>query len=272
MKIRAGRSIERPTITDVARDVGVSPATVSNALTGRRPVDPGTGKRVAEAAMRLGYTPNLRARQLRTGRADTIAIFSSMPSSIAGGRSRMGFLLEIAGAAAAKSLQRGIALMLVPPMEIGWESPRDFHIDGAIVVEPLADDVEVAALRNRNVAVVTIGRQPGSRDIPFVDLQSSATTNTILKHLVDQSARNIALIIGAEQRNSYLEAQQTYQAFARRHRMRPEIIKIEEAGGEAAAQAATDDLLRRRADIDGIYASVDVFADGALRALIDAGK
>ncbi|MGJ4925623.1 substrate-binding domain-containing protein [Bradyrhizobium sp. HKCCYLS2038] len=272
MRKQADTSIQRVTIRDIAREIHVSTATVSNALTGQRPVDPATRQRVMDAAARLGYTPNLRARQLRTGRADTIAIFSSMPSSIAGGRSRLGFLLELAGSAAEKALQRGIALMLIPPLEAGWGAPRDFHIDGAIVVEPHADDPEVAALRQRNLPVVTIGRQPDARDIACVDLRSAAATTMMLQHLFDQQVRNMALIIGSERRNSYLEARQAYQHFVRRKRMRPAVIAIDETGGEDAACAATAALLQQRPEIDGIYASVDVFASGALRAINQSGR
>ncbi|GLS19484.1 LacI family transcriptional regulator [Labrys miyagiensis] len=45
----------RPTIQDVAREAGVSPATVDRVLNARLPVKPETAKRVAEAASALGY-------------------------------------------------------------------------------------------------------------------------------------------------------------------------------------------------------------------------
>ena len=45
----------RPTIQDVAREAGVSPATVDRVLNGRLPVRPETARRVAEAAKALGY-------------------------------------------------------------------------------------------------------------------------------------------------------------------------------------------------------------------------
>src|ERR1700683_1326352 len=123
MKERASRgqflgeaSDGRPTILDIARLAKVSPASVSNALTGRRRVAEATRKTVLAIADRLGYAPNLRARRLRTGRADAIAVFSPMPFAIAAGPSRLGFLMEIAAAAAAAALESGIALILVPPM------------------------------------------------------------------------------------------------------------------------------------------------------------
>src|SRR5262245_14035982 len=113
-KVRQPPGLSRPTIVDIARRVGMSAATVSNALTGRRPVDPETRERIQAAARELGYSPNLRARRLRTGRADTIAIFSSMSFAVAGGRARLGFTMEIAATAAQRAMEKGIALILVP--------------------------------------------------------------------------------------------------------------------------------------------------------------
>lgn len=253
----------RPTIVDVARQAKVSVATVSNALSGRRAVDPETGQRVKAAARALGYVPNLRAQRLRTGRADTIAIFSSMPFAIAGGRARMGFLMEVAAAAAAQALQSGIALILVPPLEKARPPLDELHIDGALVIEPLADDPDVAALQRRGVPVVAIGRPTQAHDIPFVDLRSYEATRLLLDHLRQQSARRIALVIGQQERNSYVEAERAYRDFAARFKMRPVIARADELGGEAAGEAAALDLLRRHPGLDALCVTVDVFAVGA---------
>ncbi len=156
------------------------PASVSNALTGRRKVADATRNIVLAVADRVGYAPNLRARRLRTGRADTIAVFSPMPFAVAAGPSRLGFLMEIAAAAASAALESGIALILVPPMERGRAPFDDLQMDGAIVVEPAADDPDVALLRGRGIPVVSIGRQIGASDPAFVDLQSELTARLLL--------------------------------------------------------------------------------------------
>lgn len=57
-----------PTMLDVAARAGVSIKTVSNVVTGTVRVAPGTRARVEAAIEQLGYTPNLAARALRTGR------------------------------------------------------------------------------------------------------------------------------------------------------------------------------------------------------------
>jgi LacI family transcriptional regulator len=63
-----------PTIRDVARLAGVSTATVSNVLGGRKPVDPALAERVRDAARAIGYRVHRGASQLRSGRANVIAM------------------------------------------------------------------------------------------------------------------------------------------------------------------------------------------------------
>jgi DNA-binding LacI/PurR family transcriptional regulator len=63
-----------PTISDVAKAVGVSRATVSRAFSRPQMLSEETVKRVRAAAARLGYTPNLIARALSTGRQGNLAI------------------------------------------------------------------------------------------------------------------------------------------------------------------------------------------------------
>jgi LacI family transcriptional regulator len=62
-----------PTIRDVARLAGVSPATVSNVLGQRKSVDPVLAERVQRASAELGYRVHRAASQLRSGRAKVVA-------------------------------------------------------------------------------------------------------------------------------------------------------------------------------------------------------
>jgi DNA-binding LacI/PurR family transcriptional regulator len=66
----------RPTSRDVAVAAGVSQSTVSIVLAGKWTgrVSPQTAQTVREAASRLGYRPNLAARNLRLGRTRTVLL------------------------------------------------------------------------------------------------------------------------------------------------------------------------------------------------------
>ncbi|MEG0448119.1 MAG: LacI family DNA-binding transcriptional regulator, partial [Comamonas sp.] len=101
----------RITISDVARQAGVSRTTVSHALNGRGQVDPATRLKVEEAARALGYRPNRHAQRLRTGGANMIALMSSMPATVSGGPSRLGFFMEVAAVAASSAGGGGVGLV-----------------------------------------------------------------------------------------------------------------------------------------------------------------
>jgi LacI family transcriptional regulator len=70
------------TIVDVAREVGVSPATVSRVLTKSAvPVAQSTRAAVEAAAERLGYRPNVTAQELVKGRSTSIGVITQHPGS-----------------------------------------------------------------------------------------------------------------------------------------------------------------------------------------------
>ena len=61
-------------IVDVAREAGVSTATVSRALSGKDYISPATKALVEEVAERLGYVPSASAYTLVTGRTKNIGV------------------------------------------------------------------------------------------------------------------------------------------------------------------------------------------------------
>jgi DNA-binding LacI/PurR family transcriptional regulator len=260
----------KPTIADLARAAGVSVTTVSHAFSGRRHVEPETRKRIEALAREIGYRPNHRAQRLRTGRAGSIALVSSMPFAVAAGPSRLGFLMEIAAAAAVTAFSRGISLCLVPPL-----GPRDsldaLEVDGAIVVEPERDDPVLDFFSDRGVEVVSIGRAPGRDNLPFVDLQSGATAHLLLDHLFSEGGR-VGLITGQQRRNSYIEMEAAYAALTARTGSPPLAIRVDEQGGEQAAAAAAESLLRADPALSALCVPVDAFATGVLEAARAAGR
>ncbi|MCC2098552.1 MAG: substrate-binding domain-containing protein [Hyphomicrobiales bacterium] len=261
----------RTTILDIARRVEVAPSTVSNALSGRRYVDPQIAERIRQVAAEEGYTPNSIARGLRSGRANAIGLLSSMPFGVAGGSSRLGFMMEIAAAAAAYALQRGLALLLVPPMEAGRPPLQNFMLDGALVVEPFAGDPFVQQLVDFSLPVVTIGKQPEGNDLPFVDLRSRETAEIVFDHLIASGARRIALLTGKTRRTSYIETKAVYAKRMAELGAPVNVVEVPEEGGEQAGYEAAKQLLAKDRSIDAIFSFVDAFATGTCRAIRDAG-
>ena len=62
------------TIKDIAKDIGVSVATVSNVLNGKPNVGREIRQKVLRVARKLGYSPNRAAQAMRTGRTRAIGL------------------------------------------------------------------------------------------------------------------------------------------------------------------------------------------------------
>ncbi|MCC6944040.1 MAG: LacI family DNA-binding transcriptional regulator, partial [Thermomicrobiales bacterium] len=82
-RTRAPRNKRHAVISDVAREVGVSPTTVSHAFSGARPVNPETVAAIWEAADQLGYRPNRIASNLRKGTTGNIGFILPDISNLA---------------------------------------------------------------------------------------------------------------------------------------------------------------------------------------------
>lgn len=262
----------RPTIADVAEAAGVSRTTVSHSLNGLGAVDPRTRERVKRVADELGYRPSLRAQRLRSGRAQAIALASSMPLAIAGGPSRLGFYMEVAAAAAERALTRGYALVLVPPVGSG-SGLESVDIDGAIVVEPDRGDPVVTELVSRGLPYVTLGRQiDGVADVPYVDLHGGQVVELLLEHLREQGARRPALMIGASERHEYVDVRAAYDRVAEKEGWPAVVVTAPEEQGEQAGYDRCVALLAEHPETDAVCAMVDTFAVGAVRAIADSGR
>ena len=75
------RATGRVTLADVATLAGVSPMTVSRALSGARAVDPALVQRVQAAAAKLGYVPDPAAQALASRRSTHVALLLPMLSN-----------------------------------------------------------------------------------------------------------------------------------------------------------------------------------------------
>jgi LacI family transcriptional regulator len=93
------------TITDVAREAGVSISTVSSVLNGNKPVSPERANRVREAIERLNFQPNHMARSLHARRTQTLAYLTPDISNVA--------FLRTFKAVEAVARQRGYTLFLL---------------------------------------------------------------------------------------------------------------------------------------------------------------
>jgi DNA-binding LacI/PurR family transcriptional regulator len=149
--------MRRPTSADVAREAGLSRATVSYVLndTPGQKIPEATRRRVLEAAARLGYAPSAAARALRSGRSDIVlCLLPDWPI----GPSVGSFLEHLSAALAAAGLTfvaHPRARVARPVLDV-WRSITPAAV---VALEDFADD-EPAAMRaaGTQVSVALLGR------------------------------------------------------------------------------------------------------------------
>ncbi|MEL6103058.1 MAG: LacI family DNA-binding transcriptional regulator, partial [Pseudomonadota bacterium] len=261
---------QRTTIVDVARASGVSPATVSNTITGKKRVDEATRARIEKAIKDLGYVPNTAARGMRTGRTHAIAIYSSMPTGVAAGASKLGFLMELAASAAVTAMERNTSLVLVPPISDASQVLNSVAIDGALLLEPLQNDPVLDVMQRRGIPTVTIGA-PVGQTCPYVALNYAAMATMLISHLVEKGARAFPLVIGQSPRSTNIVFEEVYRQQATLLGMAPVVLRVDEADAEANARRCIAQLIADAAPLDAILVPIDAMATGAMRALKDAG-
>lgn len=262
------------TIKDVAARAGVSPGTVSNVLTGKRPVSEATRARVYQAIQELGYRPNLLARSLVNRRTETIAVVTSeleyyVPSRILSGidrrREELGYTLLL-------SLIRDPATEDVEPI-VRHLTAR--QVDGIVwAVHQVGRNR--CWFRQANLdelpPMVFLGSEP------FPGLITVSTDNRrgvflAVDHLVERGRRVIGHLAGPPDWWEARERLAAWQERLRHHGLSPDAELVAAGDWSAASGAeALKELLTRRPDVDAVLVANDPMAFGAIQAARQLGR
>jgi LacI family transcriptional regulator len=259
-----------PTVRDVARLAGVSPGTVSKALSGRGQLRPETRSRVRAVAEELGFRPNHLARSLLAGRTYTVGILTSDHF----GRFSM------------------------PLMEGIEDSLGAGHISTLLCDgrgDPIREQHYVTELLNRRVdGIVVTGRRTDERPslgrlpipVVYVLIRSAASqdlsvtyddtqgTELAISHLVAVGRKQIAYVGGPERHQATRTRRDaTDQALtAAGLTLRPTDVLIgewSEAWGRAAAALVANRPRGQR--VDGVFCASDQIARGVVDGMREAG-
>jgi LacI family transcriptional regulator len=257
------------TLRDVAKRVGIHPATASRALNDstRHLVSEETATRVAQAAREMGYTPNSIARSLKTSRSLTVGV-----------------------------LLPDLTNPLFPPMVRGIEDalrPAGFT---ALLANTDNDDerarVAVEALRLRQVdgwisAVATLGgRLPGPSALPVVLLNRQDDEGTpavvgddgggveqAIEHLIALGHERIACVAGPQAVSTGAARYRAYLESTARHGIArgPELVRIGGWFRHSEGARALGSLLDGGAQFSAVLAGNDLLALGCYDALAERG-
>jgi LacI family transcriptional regulator len=257
------------TIKDVARDAGVSVATVSRVLNQTNQVTADTEAQVRRAATALGYTPHAGARSLITRRTHTIGVllpdlygefFSEVIRGIDQAVQRYGYHCLVSSAHHSE-----------PQLEAVLRSMRG-RVDGLVLMSPEFTGAVSARALPAGFPVVMLNCRSSESSHHSLAVANYRGARAMVKHLARLGHRSIAIVEGAAGNFDAAERLRGYRAELRAAGLagRPELEVAGDFSEESGAVAARL-LLALESPPTAIFAANDCMAIGAIAAIRDAG-
>ncbi|MGC4378564.1 LacI family DNA-binding transcriptional regulator [Fictibacillus sp. Mic-4] len=254
------------TIKEVAKEAGVSVATVSRVINNNGYVNDETRKRVEKAIQSLNYQPNDVARSLFKKQSQTIGLM--VPDIM------NPFFPELARAVEDTASKLGYTVILcntdedIEKEQMYLNTLLRKYIDGLIVV---SNTLTAKQIKRLNVPVVTVDREI-SKDIPTIIVQNTAGGRMATRYLKEIGCERIAHLKGPDHIRNANERCCGYKEEVHNEPWFKEDYIIEGHYEMESAIKATYQLLTRYPDIDGIFAGNDIMAIGAIKAVHQLGK
>jgi len=171
----------RVTISDIAKQAGVSKTAVSFAFNMPGRLSAETTRHILDVAYQLGYTPNPIARSLNTRRTNTLGVL--VPQDIPTVLSNP-FFAELLSGIGEVCSGEGMSVMIVPPMRGSLvDATYAALVDGCIVTGLQPDDMAVRALRLRQIPFVMVDVD-APIDIASVRIDDCVGAYLSIKHVL----------------------------------------------------------------------------------------
>jgi DNA-binding LacI/PurR family transcriptional regulator len=180
------------TFADVARHAGVAASTVSDVLSGKRPVSQETRRRVERSIALLNYHPHAGARALASSRSNVLAMFLPLRSDL-----YVPVMMEIAIGVTTAARGHGYDVLLLTNDEgtAGIERVvSSARADAVILTDVVLDDDRIPALRAVGVPAALIGIPADPAHLDCVDLDFAGAGRLCVGHLAGLGHREIVLI------------------------------------------------------------------------------
>ena len=259
------------TITDVAREAGVSIKTVSRVLNREPKVRDSTRQRVEDAIKALNYRPNSPGRMLAGSRTYLLGLIYSETSS---------YIASIQNGVLEACYDEHYDLLIHPcrytdPSLLDQirellSGPR---VDGLLLVPPLSDLPEVRKLlRELNVPYVALANADADRRQPTVRTNDRDICREMVRYLFREGHERIAFVQSHPDHKAMADRFLGYQDGMAEAGLR--IRKSLVIQGENTFESGVDcaiRLMRQRSQPTAIFCANDHMAAGAMKVIHEMG-
>lgn len=249
-------------IRDVARQAGVSPATVSRVINGTTPVAADKRERVLRAIEEMGFVPNEVARSLFKKSSKTIGVI--IPSI------RNPYFTQLADVIDAAAKERGYRIVLynvhhdLDQERAALQMLAAANADGVIVAsnnEALQEE-----LAHYQMPVVVVDALFQTRQVnAYLYCDYYQGGRLAAEHLTACGCRNLVCIRGVQGLYTAQARYEGYRDYCREHGLTGQVVECDydfEAG-----LSMTEELLERFPQVDGIVACNDMVAISVYKIL-----
>ena len=256
------------TIRDVAREAGVSIATVSNVLNGTGKVGGSTKTLVLGAVKRLGYVPDVHARRLARGDHRTLGIIISDIENP--------FFPEVVKAFEARGMELGYDVIMkdtnydVRRTRDAAERMMEHKVRGVAVMTSELTIELIHEFVRRRIAVTFLDLAPIRKYMSNLRIDYESGVKLTVEHLYGLGHRQIAFVAGRPSLKSNVVRLEAYEKCMRDHGLEPGPVitgNLRFEGGLEAGKAIATMLPRPTA----VMAVNDLTAVGVVKGLLNSG-
>jgi len=262
------------TISQVAKEAGVSSQTVSRVINNRQEITPETRQHVQDVIKRLGYRPNAIARSLSLRRSHTLGVVTSGleyygPSHI---------LVGVEQGANREGLSIFLNLLHQP------ESENIGHIVNGLISRQVEGIIWAApeignnrswfreAIPQLAIPVIFLSTQPRD-DLNVVEIDNRHGAYLATKHLLERGYRQIGLITGPLTWWAASERRLGWQDALTAADIPFSNSQIVEGNWSAeSGERGLHELLQKFPDVQAVFACNDQMALGLMQAARNLGK
>src|SRR5947209_16427949 len=254
-------------IKEVAKLARVSTATVSHVINKTRFVSDNTKRKVLSAIERIGYTPNIHARNLASGRSRMLGLIISDITNP--------FFPDLVKSIQERALELGYDVIV---LNTNYDPERDaryvqrlleLRVRGVMILTTEMDLSVIQRLSSREIAVVFLDIGKVSPHTSNIRIDYEKGVHEAVEHLLELGHRQIAFISGPAQ---FPSAQIRREAFLRAMKKQKSSLHTEPVICEGdfkmeSGQQAVTQILALKHRPTAIVAANDLMAVGSLREL-----